>query len=600
MLYEDNSQLVQRIGYFRFGVLMLMIFLAANFWYLQIIRGDTYRELALNNSIKMLEWDATRGVIEDRHGVVLVDNRPAYDISIVLEDVEALERLIDFLCRHTGAEARGIYDRLERCKHYPPFKPIVILEDVDIAEVAFVESRRNDLKGLHVEVSSRRSYLTVETAGHVLGYVGEITDRQLKSGLYPDAQPGDIIGKAGLEHQYDFQLKGVKGWKKVEVTGFGRIKRNLENKPFISGYRLSLSLDHVLQKTAEQALGDFAGAVVVADTENGSILAMVSHPVFDPNVFSSRITQEEWLQLISDPGHPLQNRAIQSSYPPGSTFKVVTALAGLGEGVITPHSSFFCGGSQRIFNHVFRCWRGGGHGRVSLKEAIVDSCNIYFYNVGKLLGREKIVTYAEKMGFGRVSGIDLHNEVAGIVPNDYYIQKVRGGTWYRGETISIAIGQGALTVTPLQLAIFAAALQNGGTLLQPRFLESYVTPDGQEIEMPSVTKGRLPVSADHLAFIREAMGEVVQRGTGWRAKVKGMSICGKTGTAQVVRKRRGIPPDEIPLEQRNHSVFISFSTDFPLAMAIIAEHGEEGGKTAAAIAQKIYQAYFDRWMENDV
>jgi penicillin-binding protein 2 len=600
MLYEDNSGLIERIRYFRIGVILLIIFLAANFWYLQIIRGGTYRELALNNSIKLLEWDAARGVVEDRNGFVLVDNRPAYDISLVLEEVEELDRLIAFLCRHTGAEAQGIYDRLERCGHYPPFKPIVILEDVDIADVAFVESRRKDLRGLHVDVSSRRSYQSAETVGHVLGYVGEITDRQLKSGRYPEAQPGDIIGKAGLEHQYDRYLTGIKGWKKVEVTGFGRIKRNLENRPFIPGFRLRLSLDRYLQEAAESALGEFAGAVVVVDPRDGSILAMVSHPAFDPNLFSSRITREDWLRLTNDRGHPLQNRAVQSSYPPGSTFKIVMALAGLSEGVITPQTRFYCNGSQRIFNHVFRCWRGGGHGYVDLTEAITDSCNIYFYNVGKMLGRERIAEYAEKMGFGKTAGVDLPNEAVGVIPDDGYIQKTRGGTWYKGETISVSIGQGALTVTPLQLAMFSAALQNGGTLHQPRLLDSYITPDGDIFRTEPEVQGMLPVSSRHLALVRDAMEQVVLRGTGRRASVMELAICGKTGTAQVIRKKSRAPSDEVPLEERHHSVFISFCKDVPLAMAIIAEHGDEGGKTAAPMARQIYQAYLDRRTADDV
>ena len=600
MLYEDNARLVQRIGFYKIGFFALIFFLAANFWYLQIIRGNAYRILALENSIKLIEWDAPRGIIEDRNGIVLVDNRPAYDIAIVLEEVDRLEHIIEFLCRNTGADMSGIYDRIERCKHYPPFKPIVILEDVDIADVAFIESRRKDLKGIRVEISSRRSYLYSSLASHVLGYVGEITDTQLASGGYSDAQPGDIIGKAGLELKYNNLLTGIKGWRKVEVTGYGRIKRNLETKIFTQGYRLRLTLDKYLQEAAEKALKDFSGSIVAIDPRNGSVLAMVSHPVFDPNLFSSRISEEDWLQLKNDPGHPLQNRAVQSTYPPGSTFKTVMALAALNEGVITPETGFYCSGATKIYNHVFRCWRGGGHGYVSLKEAIEDSCNVYFYNVGKLLGREKIAEYAEKIGFGSLTGIDLYNEVRGIIPDDRFIQKTKNGRWYPGETISIAIGQGVLNATPIQLAVFAAALQNGGILYRPHFMDAYFTPEGEETPFEPEERGRIPIATRHFETLKEAMLGVVLRGTGKRAGVEGLRICGKTGTAQVVRKRRRIPGEEIPVKERNHSVFISFCLDQPLAVVVVAEHGEEGGKTAAPIAREIYKVYYERSVKKDV
>ncbi len=453
-----------------------------------------------------------------------------------------------------------------------------------------------------MEVESRRNYLYGPLAAHALGYVGEVSEREIKDHPETGYDLGEIVGTAGLEKKYDPDLKGTKGWKQVVVNSLGREIEEIEGgrRP-TPGRALRLTLDLRLQQALEQAYGEEAGSAVFLDPNSGAVLAMISRPAFDPNVFVRRFSQDTWDELENDPHHPLQDRASLSKFAPGSVFKIVMSIAALEDGVASPSRGDHCTGSWKFGDKIYQCWaiRKGGHGYLTMREAIIQSCNIYFYHLGNDMGIERISRWAHALGFGQPTGIDLPQEKGGTVPDPDWKKETFKKTdpiWHPGETISVSIGQGALEVTPIQMAVFAAVIANGGTIYRPHLTRAVEVREGVEEERreDDVVR-RVPLHPRTLEVIRDAMwGVVNEDGTGVRAKIAGRDVCAKTGTAQVFKASRDVDADKLPKEKRDHAWFVGFAPkDNPqIAWAVFVQNGGHGGTAAAPIARAVLETFF--------
>ena len=571
-------------------VIILLIFfsLAGRFWYLQIAKAAHFKQLSEHNRIRSLTIPPARGVIFDRQGTILVNSRPSFNLYVIPDDVQNWDDLKTQLGKLLNLEPDQVEDRLATKKAWP-FYPIPIKSNLSQDELGLIESFKYLMPGVYVEVSPQRNYPIGPVAPHVIGYLGEITLKQIKSGQFSENKMGDFIGQWGLEKQWQTDLGGKKGGRFIEVNVVGREIQELGFRDSIPGNNLVTTLDWDLQKVAQEALSKKPGAVVVLKPTTGEILAMYSSPAFDPSSFTRKLSPREWNALFSDPLKPFQNRAIQGQYPPGSTYKMVTALGGLEEKVITPETKFYCNGAFPFGNRVFHCWRKGGHGMVDLHKAIVQSCDVYFYNVGNRLGVDRLARYAQLFGLGRPTEIALYPEKGGLIPTSAWKLQRYKTAWHPGETLSLAIGQGYNLTTPLQMAVLTATIANGGTIYKPFLVKKLVSPQGTVIKdvQPEVV-GRLSVNPEHLRLIQQAMAGVVNEegGTGGAARLPGIIAAGKTGTAQVVSlgQRGG----------RDHAWFVAFAPlESPqLATTILMEHGGHGGDAAAPVARKIFEAYF--------
>ncbi|MGB5296070.1 MAG: penicillin-binding protein 2, partial [Thermoanaerobaculia bacterium] len=442
-----------------------------------------------------------------------------------------------------------------------------------------------------VEVGHLRLYRNGPITAHTLGYLGEVSQLDLASDASP-LKPGDLVGRKGVELAFDESLRGADGQRAVIVDSRGRFKEEYRRDPARSGQNLNLGLDLDLQQEAARYFEGKAGAAVALDPATGEIRAMVSAPSYNSNIFSRRLDRDAWRNLIEAPEDPLQNRVIQNTYSPGSVFKIVMAAAGLSEGVIDPEQTVWCGGATKIYNRRWRCWKQAGHGHISLHRAIKESCDVYFYHLGQELGIERIANYSRQLGLGRPTGIDLLGEREGLVPDPDWSARRRGTPWYPGETISVAIGQGPLLVTPLQIASLMAAVANSGYQVRPHVVES-----------PSVEKEQLTVEPWVFERIGAALWSVVndQRGTGSAARVPGIDVAGKTGTVQVVQQKTWIKSEDLPYEQRDHGWFASYATagDKQLVVVVLVEHGGHGSTAAAPLAKRLYEIYFRDYLDND-
>ncbi|MBW1721427.1 MAG: penicillin-binding protein 2 [Deltaproteobacteria bacterium] len=582
------------------SLLVVFVFFALVFrlWYLQLIKGSEYRIKSENNRIRLQDIPPFRGMIFDRQGDLLVDNRPSYDMYIIPEDVQDKDKLLDNLGELADLDREQALQRLSAGRKYP-FRPVLIKRDLSWPELARVETNLYNLPGVMIQVKPQRNYLFGKFASHVIGYLGEISETQLASGRYPDNKRGDLIGKYGVEMCWQKQLNGFRGGEQVEVDAAGRKLRVISRKPPVSGANIALTLDKDLQILAEECLNGKKGAVVALDPGTGEILAMASRPAFDPNLFIRGIDPKEWRRIVSSKDSPLQNRAIAGQYPPGSVFKIVVALAGLEEGILDPSEEVFCNGSYTVGRRSYRCWKRGGHGPMALHDALVQSCDVYFYKLGRRLGVDKIAEYAERLGLGHRPGFDLGMDKPGLIPTTRWKLKRWGIPWQPGETISTSIGQSYVLVTPLQMALMIAAIFNGGVLYQPQVIK-WVGKDGRMIrEFKPVLKRRLNAKPENLELIKYALVGVVNepRGTGRRAKVKGITVAGKTGTAQVVtleKEKIAKAGGEVPPEFRDHAWFVAVApAEHPrLAIAVLVENGGHGGSAAAPIAGRLIEAYF--------
>jgi penicillin-binding protein 2 len=585
-LYEDLRSVQSRLSMVQYGVVVLFTLLTSCFWYLQVLRARHFRDLAENNRLRVVPIAAPRGPLLDRYGRVMVENRPSFNVVLSTEHGDKLDATIARLSRVLGTGEARIRERLARRE--APFRAIVVKSDVSLAEVAAIEARRLEMPEASVEVVPLRSYPLGSAAAHSLGRVGEVTDRQLQSADFEELAPGDLVGQAGLESQYNRSLMGTDGVRRLIVNSRGAEVAETERRPPVDGPSLTLTLDSDLQTAMERAFNGRAGSAVALDPETGEILAMTSTPGYDPNVFSTGLDPALWGKLSTDPETPLMNRVIQGQYAPGSLFKVVMAVAALEEGVITPQTTFYCPGYLSIYGTVFRCHRASGHGMVNVTKALQQSCNVFFYEVGVRLEIERIARYAKMLGLGSVTGVDLPHEASGLVPSPEWKERVLKSKWYAGETVSVAIGQGQVTVTPLQMARIAAFLATG-RLPQPHLVKAI---GGVPVATPEPQT--LPIKPETLAIVREGMRQVVnEMGTGWRAQLPGITVCGKTGSAQVVAHavlaRHTGMQSVLP-----HGWFIGFAPeDKPrIALAVLVEHGGSGGEAAAPVAHDILARFF--------
>ncbi len=542
--------------------------------------------------------EPARGLIFDRNGVLLANNVPSFALYVTLEDVKDRPGLVAQLASLLNLDSELIQKKLSTGKG-GKLQPRKIKDRLTLREATLIESHRLDLPGVMIQVESQRNYPGGAVASHVLGYVGEVSADQLEKPDFSDLHQGSIVGQYGVEKAFDRRVRGRSGQKSVEVDALGHEKRAVVSEKPIAGDDLYLTLDIRLQKIAEDLLGEESGAIVALDPTNGDIWAMASRPGFDPNVLSKELSNKQWVEIVQNEGRPLNNRATQGQYPPGSTFKVVMAAAALETNTVTPSTTVRCNGGYQFGNRLFRDWKAGGHGAVDMNEALIHSCDVYFYTVGQRMGIDTIAEYAKQFGLGQETGVELPSERVGIVPSTAWKQKARNQPWYPGETISAAIGQGYVTVTPLQMASVIGTVANDGVSVRPRLVQAVMNrATGEREEFAPTVRGKVAVKPATLALIKDALADVVAKGTATRAKSPLVTIAGKTGTAQTAALRTG-PEKDIPKKLRDHAWFVAFApVDAPrIAVAVLAEHMGHGGSAAAPLAKDVIEAYVKAYPE---
>jgi len=605
---RDVSDDVRRkIKFFAVVVIVSFLGLWLRVWYLQVLKGSDFMGLSENNRVRLVSLPSYRGEITDRNGISLASIRPSFNLYITPEDVQDLGETLNTLKEVIDFDIQKVKDDIRQSQ---PFLDVLIKADIQRNQVAFVEENNQLLGGIQLKVEPLRNYHYGELAAHTLGYLGEINKDKLNKGE-AGYRMGDIVGKEGIEFLFEQEMQGKKGYKEVEVDVSGRELAVLRKSPPQSGNHLQLTLDLRIQKVVEQSMTGteeepINGSAVVIKVQTGEILAITSKPSFDPNLFSAGISVAEWRKLLFNNQHPLQNKAIDGQYPPGSVYKIVAAYAALEEQAVNPEDTVFCPGYYRLGRRVYRCWRRGGHGEVDLHDALVQSCDVYFYTVGHKLGIDTLGRYAKMLGMGSLTQVNLIGEKPGLVPTKEWKLKARGEEWLAGETISASIGQGFNLVTPIQQARLLATVANGGMVLKPYLVRQIKDKDGRVIRetFPSIEK-RLESRPDTLSIIQKGLFGVVneKRGTGWRARLKQISVAGKTGTAQVVRLKKGPKSEEeeeIPYKHRDHAWFVGYAPfeNPEIAVAVIVEHGGHGGSAAAPIVRQIIQAYNKYYPQN--
>ncbi len=592
---ESNKQLIQqRLGRLYVPIVLVFLILAARLWQLQIIRGSELALKAEQNRVRTIPLVAPRGAILDRNSNVLVENRPSFNILLYRESMKDLAATTAFVVDKLGVKNEDLQIRFRRNKATGLYRPIVIKEDVGIDDISMVEAHRRDHPEIQLGPEPRRLYRYGKIAAHVLGYVSEVSEEELSASAMHGVRTGDLVGKYGVERFYNQDLMGQDGSKQVLVDSLGREVGLLEEIDSTVGGELVLTLDLDLQMVAEAHLDGKVGVVLAMDPRSGEILAMASSPSFDPNTFATRISAEDWSELVNDSNRPLQNRAIQNSYSPGSIFKLIMAEAGLAEGMVQEDTRVYCTGSTVYYDRVFHCASKGGHGFMNLEGAITHSCNIFFYELGRKLGISKISQHARSLGLGEKTGIDLPGERPGVMPSPEWKMQTRGTKWFAGETISVSIGQGAVSLTPLQVLRAVSGIAAGGKIQTPHVILRSDRSSGQPAQWPTQ---QLPIDQGSLQRVREGMwGSVNGGGTGHNAGLPGLDICGKTGTVQVIgnEKKKEMQGDLSELE--DHSWFAGFAgRDNPeIAVVVFIEHGGKGGIAAAPIAREIFRTYYDK------
>ena len=594
---EDRRQLATRVTLLRAAIGVAFGLLAGGFWFFQVVQHAQFKELAENNHQRLLTLRAPRGIIFDRTGKLLVENRNSFNISIVREHTKDLDRTVRVLSAVTGVEEKIVREVVDRHRREPSYRPIVVVQDATLAQVAAVTARRLDfeLPDVIVQEVPTRQYPDQDMAAHLIGYVGEASEDQMQA---EGVTTGSIVGQFGVERVYNKLLMGEDGARRVVVNSVGREIRTLEEIQPVQGRRVQLTINYAMQKAAEDAfrsLGYF-GSAIVLEPRTGEVLTLTSMPAFDPNDFATGIDRATWASLNSDKLRPLQNRAIQGRYQPGSTFKVVVATAALEEGIITPERQIYCPGGGTFYGRFFKCHVAGGHGHVDLRHAIEKSCNTYFYTVGNMLGVDKMYKWSEKLGLALKSGIDLPNEQESIVPSTEWKQKKFNERWYPGETISVAIGQGQLTVTPISMAVMMATVANGGTRVVPRLVKAYDEGRGWEpVKVPPSPFAPFLLKPETISAVRDGLWLAVNgAGTAGRGRIAGRDVAGKTGTAQVISLQgRDRARGNTDKDLRDHGWFVFMvPKDNPeLAGVVFSEHGEHG-YFSATVAKHVIETYF--------
>lgn len=590
--HHELEELHRRLRFARVGLLLLFIALIFRVWQLQIYEGEYYRNLSEDNRTRMVIRKPARGLIYDRNGALLANNVPSFSLYAILEDVEDREGTIKKLGDLIGLKEDRVREKLlSRGSRFIPRK---IGDRLTLRKAALIESSVLELPGLIVQAESQRNYPAGTTGSHLIGYVGEVSANQLEQKTFAALTQGSIVGKYGVEETFDKFLRGQPGKRGVEVDAHGHEKRTvLVHKPQ-AGDDLYLTIDLRLQRLAEELLGTEYGSIIALDPNNGELLALASAPGFDPNVLSRQLTTKEWAQIVNDKGHPLTNRATQGQYPPGSTLKMVMAAAGLETKAVGPSTEVTCSGGYRFGRRTFRDWKYGGHGVVKVHEAIVNSCDVYFYSLGHRLGIDTMAKFFYQFGLGQKTGVELPSERMGIVPSKDWKLRVKGQPWIAGETISVAIGQGFVSVTPLQMAQMTATFANNGTTYRPHLVRAVMErATGRLQEFPVVPKGQLAMKPETFHIIKKAMEGVVTDGTAKRAQSSLVTIAGKTGTAQTVSLRHAPRNQELPRKYRDHAWFVSYApVDNPrIALIVLIEHSGHGGSVAAPLAKTFIETF---------
>lgn len=597
----DPEWYKQRLIRVMYCVAAAFFILFFRLFHLQVIQGEELRRLSENNCIRLQSVDPSRGLIFDRNGKTLVDNRPSFNLSIILKDAKPVERTIEKLADVINVPVSELMSKIEGNKRVSAYKPILLKQDIGRDVLAAVEVRKFDLPGVEVNVKPRRHSLYKQGAAHLIGYLGEINLGELKSGKYPGCRGGDFIGKFGVEKAFEPFLRGKRGGRQVEVNASGQVVEVLKTVGPRPGNNIYLTIDQALQQKAEILLKGLAGAVIAMDPNTGQILALASSPAFDQNDFVNGMTRKQWEALVANPFRPMENKAIQGEYPPASTYKVVTTIAGLEEGIIDAQTTFHCPGYYQYGDRAFRCWEKKGHGNVNIVEALTVSCDVFFYQVGQKLGADRLAYYARACGLEKPTGINLDQEATGLIPTTTWKKQRTGIAWQGGETLSVAIGQGYNLVTPLQILVLTSAIANGGKRYKPLILKNIETTEGEVvIQSQSQVKGWLPAGKKTMEIIKEGLWRVVNngKGTAWNVRSKGTDISGKTGTVQVVSRKDDEESRETerPDHLKAHAWFLAYapSADPQIAVVVLIEHGESGALTAAPIAREIIMTYLNQ------
>ncbi len=594
------------------AVIVVMFFFAlivSRLWFLQIHHGSDYERKAENNRVRTRQIAAPRGQIFDRNGHPIVTNRPSFNVVLIREDSDNLDEILKKLAAVLRIDVSILWKRIREHGNQPLYLPIRLHEDIDWETLAYLENHNREFSGIHIEVMPVRVYDHQDLAANTIGHLGMISKKELDATESDYYRGDDVVGKTGLEKLHEIDLRGEKGRRYSEVNARGFEQALIKKEDPLPGNDLILNLDINLQKTAELAMAakEKAGAVVVIDVNSGRLLTLATTPQIHLEDFIGGISTENWKKVAEHPQKPLLHKAIQGAYPPGSTFKMITALAGLAKGAVNEHTVFYCPGHFFFGDRTYGCWKKAGHGPMNLKQAIAQSCDVYFYQTGLRVGVDAIAEIAKKFGLGKTTGIKLEHEKKGLVPTKKWKKKRYKINWQEGETLSIAIGQGFNLTTPLQIAVMTAAIANGGKLYRPFLVDAVTDPDGvivarTEPELIST----LDVPMYQMKLIRQGMEEVVHgaHGTARRVKIKGLTIAGKTGTAQVVKlsRHKHLKEDEIPYEERDHAWFTCFvpAENPEIAVTVLVEHGMHGSSGAGPIAKAVIEQYYkERLAEED-
>ncbi|MGB2678222.1 MAG: penicillin-binding protein 2 [Candidatus Acidiferrum sp.] len=587
---NDNRLPQERLAAASYVIVGMITLLLLGFWKLQVIDSDKYGQLAERNRVRSIPIIAPRGRMLDRDGRVLVDNYPSFSVLLLRDDSAAVDKNLPAIADGLGLSLDDLKEQLNNTINLPKFQPIVIKPEATPADVAFIESHRADVPLLEMLMVHRRRYLPGGFMSHASGYVGEVSEQQIEASN-GRLRPGDFAGKSGLERQYNDLLMGTDGMRRVVVNSVGKEMKEmrLSQQEATPGKQIQLTIDYDLQQVAEEALAGKMGAIVALDPSTGEVLAFVSRPAPDPNDFAVRVSKEEWQRLNEDEDHPLMNRVTQAQLAPGSVFKIVMATAMLQEKVPAENFTAFCPGYAMFYGRMFKChiYGKGGHGVMNLHQAIIHSCDVFFYNVGQRMGIDRISKHAKLLGLGSKTGIDLPSEEPGLVPSEEWVQRVYHRKWYPGETISVSIGQGAVTVTPLQLAYMIGGIASGGDFKQPHLLK----------DAPNVGEKHVQLDEDTVEQVTQGMyGVVNEGGTAGAVKLQGIEFCGKTGTAQVIGGEAKGRYTKGEKKFKDNAWFVGYAPrrNPEIVVSVLVEEGGHGNLASAPVARDIIKAYYDK------
>jgi len=564
---------MNRIRIYAFSIVVLFVAVWLYLGYIQLIKGDDYRNLSEKNRLVIIPLTAPRGEILDRNDVPIADNRTWFDASIIYSDAKDVNEISDIVSKVTGAKKKEIAKKIIYARNRP-FSPVTMVEDIDREQAILLEQYNFDYPGILVTTKPSRSYPYKKIASTIIGYLGMISESEFTRYRTYGYRMNDLVGKSGLEKEYESYLQGTKGGMQIEVDSLGRKKRILTIFEPLPGKNIKTTLDVRLQKYCDELMGNRKGSIICLDPQTGEVLTLVSKPNFDPAIFISPDKIKDLLHVLynEEDNYPLLNRGISCSYPPGSVFKCVLATAALENGIIDEQDIFTCNGAYKVGRRYFHCWRESGHGEVSIAEAIKYSCNVFFYQLGLRVGVDEISKCASRFGFGEKTGIDLPGEIPGFVPTRQWKRDTFHEKWYPGDTANFSIGQGYLLVTPLQLVRMMAVIANNGNLVRP-----YIVKSIENLKIDSQKISKTDISPDALAIVKEGLKKVVNdaRGTGMKARSSDVVISGKTGTAQ-------------NMLGKNHGWFSGFAPfDEPrICVVVFVEFGGKGGLEASILARK--------------